>query len=87
VLDGALAREGLLRRGLEVTYAPEVVDRLVELGFDVRYGARPLKRAVEQHAVAPIAALVAQASDAPPKRVRLSVNGEGVIEAAPSAAG
>lgn len=40
VLDAALAREGLSRRGVKVRYGDDVVARLGELGFDVRYGAR-----------------------------------------------
>jgi ATP-dependent Clp protease ATP-binding subunit ClpC len=70
VLEQALAREGLTRRGITVRFAEPVVDRLMELGFDPRLGARPLKRAVEQHVVAPLAA----------KLSRESVTGEMVLE-------
>jgi ATP-dependent Clp protease ATP-binding subunit ClpC len=48
-------REGLLRRGLTLRFAPEVVDFVAAVGFSPRYGARPLQRAVEQHVVAAIA--------------------------------
>jgi ATP-dependent Clp protease ATP-binding subunit ClpC len=79
VLDQALSREGLARRAVKVTYAPEVIDRLAVLGFDPRYGARPLKRAVEQHVVSAIASKLAESGATPPAALHLRVNGEGLI--------
>ncbi len=73
-LDAALAREGLARRGVAVTYDPAVVDLLADLGLDPRYGARPLKRTIEQRVVTPLAWLLAARGAAPPKRVRLAAN-------------
>ncbi|WP_426753353.1 AAA family ATPase [Myxococcus sp. Y35] len=79
-LAGALSREGLRRRGVKVTFGGDVVKHLARIGFDARYGARPLKRAVEQHVVAPLAQwLAAQASNAP-LEVVLRVGAEGRIE-------
>jgi len=79
-LEAALSREGLSRRGVKVTFGEEVVQYLARTGFDARYGARPLKRAVEQHVVAPLAQwLAALASSAPP-RVVLGVGAAGRIE-------
>ncbi|WNZ66036.1 hypothetical protein QEG98_26055 [Myxococcus sp. MxC21-1] len=64
-------REGDLRRGRGEAPARS--------GFDTRYGARPLKRAVEQQVVAPLARwLAAQATSAPPQVV-LRVGAEGRI--------
>jgi ATP-dependent Clp protease ATP-binding subunit ClpC len=58
-------REGLVRRGLSLRIAPEVVDFVARAGFSPRYGARPLQRAVEQHVVAAIArALFGQVPEA-----------------------
>ncbi len=79
VLEAALAREGLSRRGVRVTYEDAVIDRLAELGFDARYGARPLKRAVEQHVMAPLAAVLAAAGGGPPEVLRLKVGEAGAI--------
>ncbi len=79
-LEAALSREGLRRRGVTVTFGEDVVKHVARLGFDARYGARPLKRAVEQHVVAPLSQwLAAQSSSAPPQ-VRLGVGVEGRIE-------
>jgi ATP-dependent Clp protease ATP-binding subunit ClpC len=49
-------REGIRYRGLETHFADSVIDEIVRLGSDPRYGARPIKRAVERHVLAPLAA-------------------------------
>lgn len=54
MLDKALAREGFARRGITVQYEDELLDLLMEHGFDPRYGARPMKRAVEQRILIPL---------------------------------
>ncbi|MFZ5442886.1 MAG: AAA family ATPase [Myxococcota bacterium] len=81
VLAKALSREGLVRRGVTVRYGPEVVERVAALGFDPRYGARPLKRAVEQHVVSAVAALVADAGAERLETLELSVDTDGRISA------
>jgi len=48
-------RKRLESRGLQVTFAPEVVDYLIEVGFDPVYGARPLKRAIQREVENPLA--------------------------------
>jgi ATP-dependent Clp protease ATP-binding subunit ClpC len=80
-LEQALSREGLARRGARVTWTEEVVQRLAALGFDAALGARPLKRAVERHIVAPLAQLLASRSDAPPREVRIDVSDGAIIVA------
>ena len=50
-----LGRDGIFYRGIQVETGPGVVPRLAEIGFDPRYGARPLKRAIEQQVLAPLA--------------------------------
>ncbi|MEZ4322283.1 MAG: AAA family ATPase [Myxococcota bacterium] len=60
LLEEALEREGLARRGVRVTWDAAVLDVLVANGTDARYGARPMKRALDQLVVQPLArALVA----------------------------
>jgi ATP-dependent Clp protease ATP-binding subunit ClpC len=83
MLDAAVAREGIGRRAVDVRYDQAVVDRLAALGFDARLGARPLRRAVEQHVVVPIAELLA-GLPRPPARIALRVAPDGRILAEPS---
>lgn len=53
--DKVLVRDGIHFRGVQVTAADGVVPHLAEAGFDPRYGARPLKRAIERELLAPVA--------------------------------
>ncbi len=54
MLDKALAREGFARRGITVRARDEVLDLLMTHGFDPKYGARPMKRAIEQRVLVPL---------------------------------
>lgn len=50
-----LHRDGVRFRELELTADPALLDHLAAVGFDPRYGARPLKRAMERELLAPLA--------------------------------
>jgi ATP-dependent Clp protease ATP-binding subunit ClpC len=54
-LDAIAKREGLVRGGVSVRWSEGLVDHLAAIGFDARYGARPLQRAIEREVVAPLA--------------------------------
>lgn len=54
-LDALKKREGFAKRKLKVHFTENVVMHLAATGFDIRYGARPLQRAIEQSLVTPIA--------------------------------
>ena len=49
------AREGLAGEGLRLEWASEIVAELVREGYDHRFGARPLQRALERLVVTPLA--------------------------------
>ncbi len=49
-------RDGIIYGGVSLTISPEVADHLAERGYEPRYGARPLKRAIERQLLAPLAA-------------------------------
>ncbi len=74
----ALEREGVARRNLPVSCGDDVVARVAALGFDPKYGARPLNRAIEHWIVAPLARLLAARSHEPPARVEVYVEGDEV---------
>lgn len=48
-------REGFLKRNISLQFSESLVTHLVKVGFDERYGARPLQRAIEQIVVNPLA--------------------------------
>ena len=54
-LDAIAKREGLARSGVNVHWSEALVEHLAAIGFDPRYGARPLQRAIEREVVAPLA--------------------------------
>lgn len=54
-LKRVLERGGIARRNVRVEVQPGVIDVLLEHGFSREYGARPLKRAVENLALLPVA--------------------------------
>ena len=49
-------RDGISYGGVTLTMPAEVTRRLAECGYDPKFGARPLKRAIEQRLLAPLAA-------------------------------
>ena len=48
-------RDGFRLRGLTLTVAADARQSLADGGYDVRYGARPLKRAIERQLLGPLA--------------------------------
>ncbi len=48
-------REGFIKKGLNLQFSQSVHNHLAETGFDERFGARPLQRAIEQTIVNPLA--------------------------------
>ncbi|AWV89732.1 AAA family ATPase [Bradymonas sediminis] len=61
-LEEALSREGLKRRNIQVRVADPVIEYLIRVGFDERYGARPLRQVVESHITAILANTVSAES-------------------------
>ncbi len=54
-LDAIANREGLVRSDIKVEWSEALIEQLASVGFDARYGARPLQRVVERDVVAPLA--------------------------------
>lgn len=59
-LQQAFTRDGILRRDIKVRAEADVVDFLIRTGLDEKYGARPLRRAVENAITAPLAQFLAR---------------------------
>lgn len=51
-------RTRLLKKGISFTVSPEAKERLIEEGYDVRYGARPLKRVIQNKILNPLAEML-----------------------------
>lgn len=61
-LDILTQRSGLKYRDAQVEFTSEAIDRLCELGYEPKYGARPLRRAIEKHVAVPLADKLASSS-------------------------
>ncbi|NRB63846.1 MAG: ATP-dependent Clp protease ATP-binding subunit [Saprospiraceae bacterium] len=48
-------REGFTKKGIQITITERLISFLTRVGFDPKYGARPLQRAIEQTVVNPLA--------------------------------
>jgi len=70
-------RRRLIDRGLDLALDEAALDLLGEAGFDPVYGARPLKRAIQQQIENPLAQQLLQGRYAPGDRIRVAVDEEG----------
>jgi ATP-dependent Clp protease ATP-binding subunit ClpA len=68
-----LAREGISSRNLAVEIGDDVLDALVETGFDREYGARALKRQVQQRVLFPIAGRLMETEIPPGSILKLDI--------------
>jgi ATP-dependent Clp protease ATP-binding subunit ClpC len=76
-LDDVAAREGLAKAGLRLSWSEAVVDAVARLGFDVRYGARPLQRALDRAVVAPLARFLLANPDLVGVTILIDLDGDG----------
>ncbi|RMQ41293.1 ClpB protein [Pseudomonas cichorii] len=58
-------RNRLTERELSLTLSPEALDKLIAIGYDPVYGARPLKRAIQRWIENPLAQLILSGSFVP----------------------
>jgi ATP-dependent Clp protease ATP-binding subunit ClpB len=80
VVDIQLERlsQRLARRELRLKVSEEAKDWLVETGYDVQFGARPLKRAIQRHLEDVIASGVLSGKFAPGDEIGVSVGTAGL---------
>ena len=82
-IEGLRAR--LQSQGLELEISDAALDRLGEAGFDPVYGARPLKRAIQQQLENPLAQAILSGRFGPGDVIRADVAPDGfTFEATPS---
>jgi ATP-dependent Clp protease ATP-binding subunit ClpC len=74
-LNALSKREGLLKAGRKLTFTDDLTAHLARLGYEPRYGARPLQRAIETNIVAPLARFLLQHKTA--KNIALALDAEG----------
>ena len=71
-------KKRLIERNLELTLDDSALDRLSEAGYDPVYGARPLKRAIQQQVENPLAQAILSGKFLPGDRIKAHANGNGL---------
>jgi DNA polymerase III delta prime subunit len=72
-LELVTRRDGLALRPIELNIAPGVAEHLARVGYDARYGARPLKRAVDRELTVPLAEALSRHVHGDGQRWRVTV--------------
>jgi ATP-dependent Clp protease ATP-binding subunit ClpA len=78
-----LAREGITSRNLSVEVGEDVLDAVVETGFDREYGARALKRQVQQRVLFPLAGRLMESEVPPGSILKLDIASHEPNQSAP----
>jgi ATP-dependent Clp protease ATP-binding subunit ClpB len=68
----------LADRDMTLVLSPEARDRLAQAGFDPVYGARPLKRAIQQQLENPLAQRILRGDFGPGDTIRVTAEGDGL---------
>ncbi|MCK9533049.1 MAG: ATP-dependent chaperone ClpB [Gammaproteobacteria bacterium] len=71
-------RQRLLDRDMDITVSEGALDRLGEAGFDPVYGARPLKRAIQQQLENPLAQAILSGQFGPGDVIEVDLEGDGL---------
>ncbi|MBA1229962.1 ATP-dependent chaperone ClpB [Pseudomonas viridiflava] len=72
-------RKRLTERELSLTLSPEALDKLIAVGYDPVYGARPLKRAIQRWIENPLAQLILSGSFVPGTSITGSVVDDEIV--------
>ncbi|HIQ42791.1 ATP-dependent chaperone ClpB [Ectopseudomonas khazarica] len=72
-------RGRLAERELSLELTPEALDKLIAVGYDPVYGARPLKRAIQRWIENPLAQRILAGDFAPGVQVKAKVEGDEIV--------
>ncbi|TFF36249.1 ATP-dependent chaperone ClpB [Pseudomonas sp. RIT623] len=72
-------RGRLAERELSLSLSPEALDKLIAVGYDPVYGARPLKRAIQRWIENPLAQLILGGQFVPGAAITAQVEGDEIV--------
>ncbi|MBF8748388.1 ATP-dependent chaperone ClpB [Pseudomonas putida] len=72
-------RSRLAERELALSLSPEALDKLIAVGYDPVYGARPLKRAIQRWIENPLAQLILAGKFMPGTAITAKVEGDDIV--------
>lgn len=73
-------QERVERNNMKIEFDDEVKDWLGKLGYDIAYGARPLKRTIQKHLVNVLSEKILDATFLPGDIIQVGLNKQGLIE-------
>jgi ATP-dependent Clp protease ATP-binding subunit ClpC len=73
-------RDGLGGGNIRLSWTDDVIKKLCVAGYDHRYGARPLQRAIETLVVTPLAKFLVVRPELRDATLHMSINSAGQIE-------
>ncbi|MDH0747941.1 ATP-dependent chaperone ClpB [Pseudomonas sp. GD03842] len=72
-------RQRLAERDLSLELTPEALEKLIAVGYDPVYGARPLKRAIQRWIENPLAQMILSGSFMPGTRIKGAVENDEIV--------
>ncbi|MFA7894713.1 ATP-dependent chaperone ClpB [Pseudomonas putida] len=72
-------RSRLMERELSLSLSPQALDKLIAVGYDPVYGARPLKRAIQRWIENPLAQLILSGKFVPGTAITATVEGDDIV--------
>lgn len=76
-LDELAQREGLISRRIQIEWSDRLIESLADEGYDHRFGARPLQRAIETRATAALSKFVITHELKPGQKLRVDLDARG----------
>jgi ATP-dependent Clp protease ATP-binding subunit ClpB len=73
-------KEKLERNGFKLNVDNDVPEWIGKLGYDINYGARPLKRTIQRFITNPLSSKILSAEFLPGDTIRIKLNQKGLIE-------
>lgn len=73
-LEELKQREGFVKQHLTLDFSPALIQYIADIGFNAKYGARPLQRAIEQTVTTPMANWLLSNADVQHRKLLLDID-------------
>lgn len=75
----SIVKERLAKKGYVLAYTPALEDYLAETGYDPAFGARPLKRVIQNEVLDPLALLILEGKYADNRTIKADYKDSGIV--------
>jgi ATP-dependent Clp protease ATP-binding subunit ClpB len=73
-------KNNLLKKGIKIEFSNDIKEYLIEKGFDIEYGARPLQRAIQRFILNPLAEILIKNKIKPGKKLLFKIKSNKELE-------